>query len=286
MINTSKFSVLLSVYRDESSENLHDCLFSIYDSQVLKPDEIVLIKDGPLTEELENLICTWINRLPDIVKVYSLVENCGLAIALNFGLQKCSYELVARMDSDDISLPKRFSEQVRFLAQNTDISVLSSYIEEFDTQMSKSQGVRSLPLKHSDIAVFAKSRNPISHPATIFRKSAVLSVGGYPVFQRAQDYALWSLMITKGFQFANLKEVLLYMRTGSGLLKRRGLKYFKNEIYILIFQYKIGLINTFELIRNLLFRLIFRSQPNFVKALLYRLVKTRKYGSIKDINWN
>jgi glycosyltransferase involved in cell wall biosynthesis len=273
VINIPKFSVLLSVYKDELSENLNDCLFSIYDSQVLKPDEIVLIKDGPLTKELENVISTWTNRLPDILNAYSLSENCGLAIALNFGLQKCSYELVARMDSDDISLPNRFLKQVSFMVQNTHISVLSSYIDEYDAQMTKYQGVRRLPLLHSDIAHFAKSRNPISHPAAIFRKSAVLSVGGYPIFQRAQDYALWSLMITKGFKFANLKEVLLYMRTGGGLLKRRGLKYFKNEYYILIFQYKIGLINSFELIRNLFIRLFFRSQPNYVKALLYRLVK-------------
>lgn len=276
MSDLSEFSVLLSVYKNELSSNLEESLISIYEAQVVKPNEIILVKDGPLTDELDIVIDQWVAKLPDILKVYRLEKNSGLATALNFGLEKCSYEIVARMDTDDVSLPNRFKEQIIFLDANPSISVLSSCIEEYDTEMKVSLGYRELPLTHSDILEFAKRRNPISHPVVMFRKSAILKVGGYPIFSKAQDYALWSLLLSKGYIFANLESIHLNMRTGAGMMNRRGLNYLKNEYKILKFQKDIGFISLSDFVINICIRTFFRIQPNFIKIVLYKFIKKNK----------
>ncbi len=276
MTTFGKFSVLISVYIKEKPSNLNEALLSIYHNQFLKPDEIVLVKDGPLTMELDFVINQWEANLPGIFKIYALEYNSGLANALNFGLSKCNYDIVARMDSDDVSLPNRFFDQMYFLDSNPKISVLSSYIEEYDSSMNFSLGIRKLPLCHSSIFNFAKRRNPISHPVVIFRKNAILEVGGYPVFNKAQDFALWSLLLVRGFKFANLNVVHLKMRSGTLMMNRRGIDYLKNEYKILRFQKEIGFINLYDFIFNIFIRAFFRIQPNFIKIILYKLLKKIK----------
>jgi len=273
MLKSFQFSVLISVYKSEVYSNFNESLLSIYDNQILKPTEIILVKDGPLNSDLDFAIKLWQEKLPEILKVYELEVNSGLATALNFGLIRCTHDIVARMDSDDISLPNRFNEQIEFMYSNPSISVLSSCIEEFDTEMINSIGYRKLPLTHNDIYKFAKRRNPISHPVSVFKKVDVLNVGGYPIFDKAQDYALWSLMLMKGYRFSNLKQVHLKMRTGNALMNRRGLRYLKNEYKILKYQKSIGFLNTYEYLFNLFTRTFFRIQPNFIKLFLYKIIK-------------
>lgn len=273
MNNVYDFTVLMSVYKDELVENFEEAISSIYDVQIIKPAEIIIIQDGPLTEELEIVIQKWFIKLPKVIKIFKLEFNSGLAKALNFGISMSSYDLIARMDSDDISLPNRFSEQIEFFKNNPETSVLSSYIEEFNETMTISLGVRKVPTSHSEIEKFAKIRNPISHPVSIFKKNDVLSVGGYPIFNKAQDYALWCLMIKRGYKFANLSNVHLKMRTGKKMMKRRGFEYLKNEIKIIKFQRKINFISSFQFILNLLVRTFYRIQPNFIKMLLYKSLK-------------
>ena len=185
------FNVLISVYFKEKPKYLEICLQSIM-VQTLKPDEVVLVEDGPISAELKAVVEQFRDAL-NIVSV-PLAENVGLACALNEGLKHCKHELVARMDSDDIALPARFEKQVVFMQSNPDIAASSGVIEEFD-EAGLVTTKRVLPLVHSEIVAFAKKRSPLSHPAVIFRKSAVLDVGGYPLFRNAQDYALWSLLI-------------------------------------------------------------------------------------------
>src|SRR5690606_26639930 len=132
---------------------------------------------------------------------------------LNEGLKWCRHDWVARMDSDDIALPERFATQAAFLAEHADVDVLGACIEERDLSMTQVLSRREVPCTHAEISRFAKRRSPISHPVVVFRKSAVLTVGGYPLFQRAQDYALWSLLLVRGYRFANQVECLLWMRT-------------------------------------------------------------------------
>lgn len=260
----------MSVYANDSPVYLDQCLQSIA-NQSRGCDELVLVQDGPLSIELLSVIDFYTENLP-IVSV-ALGANEGLATALNKGLSVCKYGLVVRMDADDICLPDRFEKQIVFMQQNPDVDVLGAWVEEYDATMTKSLGIRYTPLESSDIARFAKKRSPISHPSVVFRKCSVLAVGGYPDFRKAQDYALWSLMLSRGYKLRNLGEVLLKMRAGDGLMARRGKDYLRHELNILKFQREIGFINSFEFLFNALARSFVRLSPAGLKRLLYKVAR-------------
>ena len=267
-----RFSVLLPVYSKENPTYFNSALLSIWDQQTLKPNQIVLVKDGPLTSELDANIKRWQVKLGEVLTIVELSSNMGLANALNEGLKYCLYDLVARMDSDDIALPQRFQKQVAFMRSNVDIVASSGVIEEFNDE-GDAVRFRVLPQTHQDLVQFAKFRNPLSHPATIFRRHAVLSVNGYPDFSNSQDYALWSLMIVKGFKLGNIMSVILRMRAGSKMMSRRGFKYFLNEVKVVKFQRSIGFISTYELFFSIISRFIIRLLPSSLKKLFYRALR-------------
>lgn len=271
--NKFNFSVLMSVYFKDNAAYLDLAIKSIYLDQVLKPDQIVIVKDGSLNSQLEQVIEKWTSELSDIITIVNIEKNRGLANALNLGLQYCNHEYVARMDADDISVSERFQAQMEYMNSNPELSVISSWIEEYSEDMCRSLGIRKVPEDNELIHRFSKYRNPLNHPAVVFKKSDVLNIGGYPLFDRAQDYALWSLMLNKGFKFGNISQVLLKMRTGKALLSRRGMFHFKQEAKILKFQKKIGFISYRRYLLNLLMRFLFRVQPNFIKSILYKKIK-------------
>lgn len=267
------FSVLLSVYRNDSSAYLDSALNSIFNAGEGLKFQLVVVQDGPLTGALEAVINKYRALYFDIVCIVSLPENRGLAIALNEGLKNCTYELVARMDADDICLPNRFIRQLEAMCLSPEIDALGAWVEEFDTDFNISRGVRRTPTSVEQLREFAKKRSPLSHPTVMFRKSSVLAVGGYPNFRKAQDYALWSLMLSKGMVLTNLNEVLVNMRAGDGLMHRRGYAYFKQEFKIMQFQYKIGFIGSFRFVGNVLVRLFLRSSPTAIKKIVYKIAR-------------
>jgi glycosyltransferase involved in cell wall biosynthesis len=248
---------------------LNKALWSIWQNQTVKPEQIVLVRDGPLKAELEVEINRWEEVLGDTLTVVELYRNVGLANALNEGFKYCKFDLVARMDSDDVSLCDRFEKQLRFMSENPDISVSSGQIEEWSQDFSEKFSDRKLPLTHNNILKFIKTRSPISHPAAILRKSAVLAVGGYPKIY-PEDYPLWGTLISEGYRFANLPDTLLKMRVGNALVERRGVKFAKGIIKIYFHLYSIGLINRFELVRNILLRSTVVLTPIWLKKILYK----------------
>lgn len=263
-------SVLLSVYKNERPEFLDHALASIYDDQQLKPDQIVLVKDGVLTPELEAVLTAWQEKLGDVLTVVALLQNVGLGAALNEGLKHCKHELVARMDTDDVALPDRFAKQVEFMQANPDIVASSAILEEWDLGLQKKQGTRNLPLEPDAVLKFAKRRSPLSHPVAIFRKKIVLDYGGYPPLRKSQDYALWSLLLSKGHKLANLPDVLLKMRTGNEMLDRRGWDYFKHEYQLIRYQRQIGFLSVADFAINVALKACLRLAPNSVKRLAYK----------------
>lgn len=269
----SFFSVLLSVYKKENSWFLNQALASIYEGQNLKPSQVVLVMDGELTTELDDAVAVWQEKLGSVLTIVPLTKNVGLGAALNEGLKHCRYELVARMDTDDVALPGRFAKQVEFMIANPDIAASSAILEEWDSTLQKKLGVRSLPLEPDAVLKFAKRRSPLSHPLSIFRKSVVLELGGYPPLRKAQDYALWSLLLSKGHKLANLSDVLLKMRTGNEMLGRRGWQYFKHEFQLLKFQKEIGFLSGAEFVVNLVLKGGLRLAPDFVKHWAYKIAR-------------
>lgn len=261
----------MSVYSKEHPEYLSEAFQSLAD-QTRKADEIVLVEDGAISAELDAVI----NEYREVLNIRSvrLATNQGLAAALNTGLMYCSYDIVARMDTDDVALPNRFETQILFMKQHPEISVSSAQIEEF-VDCYKTLSVRRLPLEHKEICKFAKRRNPLSHPVAVFRKRAVQAVGGYPpVFP--EDYGLWSLMLQHGYKMANLPDILLRMRTNRDFIRRRGFSFLRGEINLLRFQKRIGFLSWRDFIVNLAIRSAFRLPPEQIRYVLYRLVRRNR----------
>ena len=265
--------MLVSVYVNEKPERLNQAFLSIWDQQKFKPTQIVLVKDGLLSAELDAEIKLWEAKLANILTIVDLPENVGLGAALNAGLKACNYELIARMDTDDISLPIRFDKQVAFMQARPDVAASSAALEEWDEGLTNRIGKRALPVDPDHLERFAKRRSPLSHPVSIFRKSAVLRVGGYPPLRKAQDYGLWCLLLVNGYKLANLSDTLLKMRTGNDMYARRGFEFLKHELVLLKFQKSIGFLANFDFLLNCAVKTILRLSPIFLKKLAYRFLR-------------
>ncbi len=265
-----KFSVLMSVYIDEKPEYLDQALQSIWDNQSLRPDEIVLVKDGILTKALELTINVWLEKIGSALKIIPLKQNVGLGSALNIGINHCTHELVARMDTDDVASVKRFEFQIKYMVENKDIAASSGYIEEWDECIFNKLDLRTVPLEQDEILRFARRRSPLNHPATIFRKSVILESGGYPPLRKAQDYALWSKLLVEGYKLGNINSTLIYMRSGSDMVKRRGINQLKMEYQMLKYQKEIGFLNRWDFSCNLAARTVLRLVPVNLKTYIYK----------------
>ena len=264
-----KYSLLLSVYHRERSEYLELSLRSVF-NQTVVPTEVVLVKDGPLTKELDAVISEYSSKY-SVLKVFTLPQNQGLGKALNEGLKHCSYDLVARMDTDDIAKPNRFEKQLEVFKNHPKIDIVSSWIDEFEGNINHITSIRKVPEFHREIYKYAKKRCPINHPAVMFRKSAVLAAGGYKHFPLFEDYYLWVRMLMNGAKFYNIQESLLYFRTSIDMFKRRGgWNYAINE-YKLQKEFKnIGFINNIDFFYNISVRFISRILPNRLRTIFYK----------------
>lgn len=263
------FSVLISLYIKEQPSFLQQSLDSLL-AQTLQPSEIVLVKDGPLTAELDTVVSNFAKRCASL-KVVILPQNQGLGRALNEGLKFCSYDLVARMDTDDIARSDRFEKQVRIFQEHPEIDVCSAWIDEFEGDWRNVISTRRLPEKHDDIAVYAKSRCPINHPVVMFRKSAVTEAGGYQHFPLFEDYYLWVRLLMNGARFYNIQESLLYFRFSPAMFKRRGgWKYAMDECKFQSLLRKKGFISLGGFVKNVGIRLATRLMPNSLRTWVYK----------------
>lgn len=209
------YSVLMSVYAAETPVNLRASIQSVLD-QDFPAAEFVLVIDGPVSSALQEVI----NSYPSIKKV-ALPTNVGLGPALNEGLKHVTYDIVARMDSDDICMQGRMGREYSKISEGLDI--VSSAILEFEGDTGNITGSRELPLTQEEITAFSRKRNPFNHPSVMFRKSAVISAGGYNAdFPYFEDYDLWVRMLMNGARACNIGEPLLYMRSSEGMFLRRG----------------------------------------------------------------
>ncbi|MES2284312.1 MAG: glycosyltransferase [Bacteroidota bacterium] len=267
-----KFSVLMSVYIKENNFFFISSLESIL-NQTLCPDEIILVKDGPLENELEDIINNYASMYK-FIKVLSLSKNMGLGYALKFGLEHCSHDLVARMDSDDICFSNRFEKQIKFMAAHPEVDVLGTDIAEFDFSIDKIVSYRKLPSQFNDIVLFAKRRNPLNHVTVIFRKTAVLKAGSYLPFNGYEDYYLWIRMLLTGSKFFNISENLVFVRIGNNMLaKRQGIHFFKQELKLQQEFLNLKFINKIEYFANIFLRAIPRLFPIWGLKIVYKFVR-------------
>lgn len=274
LLSMPKFSVLMSVYKNEKPEYLIKAIDSVLE-QTLLPNEILIVKDGLLTDELEKVLDEY-KQKSTLFRYLEFKENRGLGLALRDGVLACNYGLIARMDTDDICKPERFEKQIKYLKEHPDVALLGTFIEEFSQDENKPDTITKLPCEHEEIKTFAKKRNPFRHMTIMFNKAAVLDSGNYRNFLWFEDYDLWVRMIGRGFKTANISEILVSVRADKDMFARRGgRKYLKQEIEFQRFLLSNKFIGMLDFVKNIVVRSIVRMMPNELRILIYRKMLRR-----------
>jgi glycosyltransferase involved in cell wall biosynthesis len=268
----------MSVYHKENPEFLRISIESML-NQTLKPDEIVIVKDGELTKELDEVIDFYASKYLDLFTIVSLSKNVGLGLALNEGLKVCRNELVARMDSDDISLSNRCELQVNEFNKNSNLSICGTMINEFYDDPDKIVSSRIVPTKHKDIVKFAKRRSPFNHPTVMYKKSEVIKCGGYQDIKRKEDIDLFGRMLSQGCIAMNIDKALLLFRSNEDNFKRR--KSWKNcSSYIAVIYsfWKKGFSGIIDLIIVIIGQMVMFLSPLWLlKILSNTLLRKKNY---------
>ena len=262
-----KYSVLMSLYIKEKPEYLRLAVDSML-NQTVKPDEIVIVEDGPLTDALYAVLDEYGDKITRIRNE----RNLGLGLALNVGLKACRNELVARMDTDDIAIPKRCEMQLIFMNENPHVSIVGGQIEEFIDDEKSIVGKREVPLTDSEIKCYAKRRCPFNHMTVMFRKQDIIDVGNYQDWFWNEDYYLWIRLVQAEKKLANLPETLVKVRVGAELYQRRGGKrYFDSEKKIQKYMLDNHLIGYPRYFMNVLMRLVLQVlMPNWLRGCVFR----------------
>lgn len=276
-----KFSVLMSVYKNDNAEYLLKAIQSVTIDQILKPTQLVLVKDGPVSEEVDATIEKMqlvLNNVGIEFTVISKEVNEGLAAALNNGLEYCKYEYVARMDSDDISLSNRFEIELPYIAANPDISVLGAGITEFEDDENFPIQARIVPQKHDEIVDMLRTRNGMNHVTVVFKKSDIVKLGGYSEnFGKLEDYKLWVDAVGAGLKLQNLSEICVNVRVGSGFIERRSNKREIQDWDMLQgYLKKAKLIGCGKALINKLSIRVFVYMPPWMKKIAYKTVLRKK----------
>ena len=207
----------MSLYYKENPVYLQQSIQSIL-NQTLLPSEIVIVKDGKLTKELEEVLTSYSNN--PVIKIIGYEDNKGLGLALKYGVENCSNDIIARMDSDDIAEPTRLEKEIKLINEGYDLvgSNTIEFMDSIDNIISK----RYMPITNEEIILYSKKRNPFVHPSIMFKKHLCLEAGNYRDFYLVEDYDMWVRMIMLGARCANINEFLVYMRVSNDFYERRG----------------------------------------------------------------
>jgi glycosyltransferase involved in cell wall biosynthesis len=268
---TVPFSLLLPTYHADDPEHLARAFESAVDDQVLKPDEVILVRDGVVPPRLQAVIDRLVEGSKVPVRVVPLEQNIGLGHALDAGLAACAHEVVARMDADDISLPERFAQQIPVVAQGYDL--VGSALLEFHEHEDDIVGLRTPPLTDAEIRKWARFHDPFNHPTVVYRRSMVQAAGGYQDLALMEDYWLFARMIAAGARVANVREPLVKYRVGAGAYARRGgWQLLRSEIELQRQFRAAGFTTRSQYLRNLAVRGGYRLVPETVRRVAYRTV--------------
>ena len=271
MVRDLKFSVIMSVYKNDSAEFFDRALSSVTDEQTVMPNEIVLVVDGPVGDDINSVIHKYSDKFGSL-KVIRLEKNSGLGNALRIAVDNSSYELIARMDSDDVSLPNRFEEQLKMFEQNSALDIVGSDISEFIGDEANVVAKRTVPLADKEIKEYSKVRCPFNHVTVMYKKSSVVKVGNYLDLFWNEDYYLWIRMVEADMKMANTGTVSVNVRTGEDMYKRRGgVKYFKSELFLQKYMRKRKMIGCVTYFSNVAKRFIVQIlMPNFIRGWVFR----------------
>ena len=224
MSNTKEypdFSVLMSLYIKEKAEYFDECMQSMLRQTVL-PKEIVIVFDGPVSKELRETVEKYRTENPGWIKTVENEKNKGLGLALADGVPACTYELIARMDTDDIAREDRFEKQLDMFMTDPELDICGSHIIEFEGAKENVLSKRNVPITHKGIAEYQKQRSAFNHMTVMYKKSTVLRAGNYEHCPLMEDDMMWIRMLIAGAKCANVDDYLVYARTGYAMIERRG----------------------------------------------------------------
>lgn len=271
------FSVAMSVYRNDQPVFVKRALESVWHTQTVRPSQIVMVLDGPVGDGINAVIRDFQSQCP-VLKCIRLQENKGLGNALRVATEEADYDIVARMDSDDISVPTRFAQQLQFFAENEDLDIVGGDISEFVGEEENVVAYRRVPQTDKEIKRYMKKRCPLNHVTVMFKRSAVLSAGGYQDLFCNEDYYLWIRMAQNGAVMSNTGTVLVNVRTGKDMYSRRGGKrYFQSELFLQNYMLKHKMIHFADYLDNVGKRWIVQCLlPNKLRGLVFRTLARKE----------
>ena len=265
----SEFSVLMSIYIKETEKNTRACFESL-ERQTVKATEWVIVEDGKLTKELYNLLDEYELKYPNIIKRIPIEKNVGLGLALQRGILACNYNLIARMDTDDICKENRFEKQLSEFEKDPNLDICSSHILEFEGKKDNIVARRKVPLSHNEIKKYQKRRDGFNHVAVMFKKSSVLAAGNYQSCLLMEDTLLWANMFLSGAKAKNIDDYLVYVRIGKDMFERRGgYDYFKKYKEGRKKVYETGFISKWDYAYTLIIQFIVAMVPNNVRGWIF-----------------
>lgn len=270
-----KFSVLMSLYIKEKAEYFDECMQSML-SQTALPAEIVIVFDGPISDELRKTVERYRTENPGWIKTVENEKNKGLGLALADGVPACTYELIARMDTDDIARADRFEKQLEMFMNDSELDICGSHIIEFEGQIDNILSKRDVPIKHKEIAEYQKQRSAFNHMTVMYKKSTVLRAGNYEHCPLMEDDMMWSRMLIAGAKCANVDDYLVYARTGNAMIERRGgwayyKKYKSGRKKIL----DTGYISKWDYFYTIIIQFVVALMPGKIRGFIFKKVLHR-----------
>jgi glycosyltransferase involved in cell wall biosynthesis len=278
------FSLLLSVYEGDQPDYLRRAFRSAVHDQTLRPDEVIIVRDGPVRAEIAECLADLQADSPVPVTLVPLERNRGLGPALDAGLAAARFEVVARMDADDVAMPHRFAVELPLIA---DADIVGSGLLEFTGETDEPGaddvvGQRVPPTGADRIRRYARIHDPFNHPTVVYRRAAVQAAGGYGDLPMLEDYALFARMLAAGARPVNVPEPLLYYRVGATAFKRRGgAGLLRSEIRLQVEFRRLGFTSPAEFARNVVMRGGYRLVPWWFRRALYRPIVARRAERLK-----
>jgi len=184
-MSSNRLSAILTTYDGDDPTELRESLNSVI-RQTQPPDELVVIKDGPVPDSIEAVISEVQSRVDISVVIDELEENRGHGGALRRGVNVASHPLVAIHDADDVCVKTRFEEQLEFISE-TGADVVGGWIAEFEQDPADPHAIRKVPEAHNDIVEMCRFRCPMNQTTA---PSYRCTVCGFTLMNRTEMYSI------------------------------------------------------------------------------------------------
>lgn len=267
-----KFSILMSLYFKEKVEYARECFESLL-NQTVPATEWIIVEDGPLTKELYDLLDEYQNKYPNLIIRVPLEKNVGLGLALREGILYCNYDLIARMDTDDIARKDRFKLQLNEFNKNPNLDICGSHILEFEGNIKNIVSKRNVPIDNKQIEKYQKRRDAFNHVTVMYKKKAVLKAGNYQSCLLMEDTLLWVNMIQSGAVCSNIDDYLVYVRVGKDMYDRRGgWAYLKKYRIGRKRVFKTGYISNYDYLYTIVVQVIVSLIPRKLREFIFKTI--------------